>query len=308
MKKIKSVHLIGLGSIGSMYASLLQAVEPGLLTVIADAERRARYRKEGITVNGKPLAPPYRAPDDGGGPADLVLVCVKQHHLAQAIEDIRGSVGAETIIISLLNGITSEEIIGEALGADHLLYAHCVETDATRSDGGVVFSTSGTIVFGERTNETHSSRVEAVKGLLARAGIGTRVPRDMLKELWWKFMLNVGINPLSAILRAPYGVFQQVAEARELFAASAREAIELSHAAGVDLDDGEIDRCLEIFERLSPEGKTSMLQDVEAARKTEIELFAGTVVSLGKRYGVATPVNDLILKLVRAIEKGYGAS
>lgn len=304
---IRNVHLIGLGAIGGMYASWLHESDPSLVTVVADAQRRRRYAANGFAINGRPYEFTYRDPADGGPPADLVIVGVKQHHLEQTIRDIAGSVGEETTILSLLNGITSEEIIGEAYGIDKLLYSFCVGTDAVRESGGITFTRVGTIVFGERTNTAHSPRVLAVSELFDRTGIPYRVPSDMMRELWWKFMMNVGINPVSAILRAPYGAFQRLAEARELFTLAAREAIALAQAAGVGLAEADIDACFEIFDTLSPEGRTSMFQDVEAQRKTEIDLFAGTVVALGRRYGIPTPVNEVLLGMVRTLEKSYPA-
>jgi len=306
MKSIRSVHLIGLGAIGGMYAALLHDHDPGLLTVIADRERRERLAQRGLAINGRPYELRYRDPGADGGPADLVIVAVKQHHLSRTIEDMAGSVGENTTILSLLNGLTSEEIIGEHFGIEKMLYSFCVETDATREGDSVSFTKVGTIVFGERTNERISDRVEGVSALFGRSGIPYRVPTDMMRELWWKFMMNVGINPLSAILGAPYGVFQRVAEAQELFRSAAREVVALAHASGVDLGEPDIEQCLEIFGRLSPGRKTSMLQDVEAKRKTEIEIFAGTVVDLGRSHDVRTPVNEMLLRMVRTLERRFG--
>lgn len=286
-----------------MYASLLYDVNPQHFTVIADRERRKRYSASGVLVNGRRYDFPFRDPSDQDAPADLLLVAVKQHHLDATLDEIESSIGPGTTILSLLNGVTSEEIIGARYGMDRLLYSFCVGTDATREGCSVRFAKVGTIVFGERTNELHSDRVEATARLFDRARIPYAIPNDMIRELWWKFMMNVGINPLSAILRAPYGVFQRSGEARSLFAAAGREAVAMARAEGIDLADEEIDRCFEVLGTLSPDGKTSMFQDVEAGRKTEIELFAGTVVELGRKHGIATPVNEMLLGMIRVIEQ-----
>lgn len=308
MKPIRSVHLIGLGAIGGMYAALLHDRNPSLLTVIADRERRERHTRDGVAINDKRYEFRYRDPGASGGAADLLIVGVKQHHLSRAIEDMAGSVGEDTTILSLLNGLTSEELIGKRFGIDRMLYSFCVETDATRERDSVSFTKVGTIVFGERANEYLSERVESVSALFEQCGIPYRVPPDMMRELWWKFMMNVGINPVSAILGAPYGVFQRVAEARELFSSAAREVVVLARASGVDLGESDIEQCLDIFGRLSPGRKTSMLQDVEAGRKTEIEIFAGTVVELGRAHNVPTPINETLLRMVRTLEHGYDGS
>lgn len=302
-REIRSVHLIGLGAVGGMYASLLHDFDPTILTVIAGGPRRERYLTHGMEVNGRPRRFHLRDPREIGPTADLLIVAVKQHHLAQTVGEMARSVGDDTIILSLLNGITSEEIIGEEHGMEKLLYSFCVGTDATREGTRIRYTKVGTIVFGERVNEVVSERVAAVQRLFDRAHIPYSTPRDMMREMWWKFMMNVGINPVSAILRAPYGAFQGPGEARELFVMAAREALELARTVGVDLAEADIERCLAVFETLSPNGKTSMVQDIEAGRKTEIEIFAGTVVARGRERGLATPVNEVLLKMVRALER-----
>src|SRR5690554_5017417 len=97
---IQKVYISGLGAIGSIYASKLYESDPGLVTVIADRERIERYRKNGFTVNGKVYPFRYVQPVKKEGPADLILVAVKQHHLSQSIKDIRNFVGEKTIILS----------------------------------------------------------------------------------------------------------------------------------------------------------------------------------------------------------------
>lgn len=118
-------------------------------------------------------------------------------------------------------------------------------------------------------------------------------------------MMNVGINQTSAILKAPYGVFQKIGEARELMAMACREVLDLSQKAAIGLQESDIQSYFKIVNTLSPEGKTSMLQDVEAGRKTEVEIFAGTVIELGLQYGVETPVNQILYRMIRTLEQTY---
>lgn len=305
MKIIRKVYISGLGAIGSAFASLLFKTDPGLVTVIADRERIERYRRNGILVNGESYPFHFREPGKTKEPADLILVAVKQHHLEQSIKDIRNIVGDDTIILSLLNGITSEEVIGKEYGSNKLLYSFVVGTDAVREGTSTRFSSTGKIVFGEKMNAAYSPKVTAVKELFDRAGVPYSIPENMQRELWWKFMMNVGINQTSAILKAPYGVFQKIGEARELMAMACREVLDLSQKAAIGLQESDIQSYFKIVNTLSPEGKTSMLQDVEAGRKTEVEIFAGTVIELGLQYGVETPVNQILYRMIRTLEQTY---
>jgi 2-dehydropantoate 2-reductase len=114
-------------------------------------------------------------------------------------------------------------------------------------------------------------------------------------------MMNVGINQVSAVLRAPYGLFTAAGDARDLMSAASREVIAISRKLGINLSEEDIEKYVKVLETISPLGKTSMLQDVEAGRKTEVESFAGTVIKLGRQYGVETPVNGVLFKMIKAI-------
>lgn len=302
MKTIRNIYLSGLGAIGSAFAGKLFDMDPGCLTVLADGERIKRYTRDGVIINGKPYSFRYLRPEGDGVPADLIVIAVKNHHLAQAIRDIRKFVAEDTIILSLLNGITSEEIIGREYGMEKLLYSFVVGTDAVREGTHTRFSNIGKIVFGERSN-SFSPKVAAVKELFDRAQIPYQIPENILRELWWKFMMNVGVNQVSAVLKAPYGVFQTVKEARELMEMASREVVTVAAKAGIGLCEADIAKYITILDSLAPEGKTSMLQDVEAGRKTEVEIFAGTVIELGRKYGVPTPVNDILFRQIRVLEQ-----
>jgi 2-dehydropantoate 2-reductase len=304
LREISSISVIGLGAIGAAYASRLHDMDPNAVRVIADEERIKRYQQSGVTVNGKRYDFRYVLPSEPVQPADLILVAVKYDGLAQAIEDMKHHVGEETIILPLLNGISSEEMIAKVYGGEKVLYAMCVAIDAVRSGTDVRFSSIGRIHFGHATNRELSPPVRKVKNLFDRAGIPYEIPEDMLHDLWWKFMINVGINQTSAVLKAPYKVFQQIPEAYELMKAAMMEVIQLSEKAGVYLTEQDFANFHQILmNNLAPDGKTSMLQDIAAGRKTEVDFFAGTVCELGKKYGVATPVNEMLLKMIRTLEK-----
>jgi 2-dehydropantoate 2-reductase len=124
----------------------------------------------------------------------------------------------------------------------------------------------------------------------------------MMRMLWWKFMVNVGMNQASAVMRAPYGVFQTAPDAQALMETLMREVVHVAEPAGVDLRERDIQDWYTALNTLAPEGKTSMLQDIEAGRKTEVDTFAGKVVALGKTAGIPTPANETLLRIIRILE------
>lgn len=302
MSAISSISLIGTGAMGSFYASKLFDMDQGSISLIADGERYERLRKNGFFVNDRHYVLRVIRPDDEAPASDLVIVAVKHHQLPKAIDDIRNRIGEKTTILSVMNGIDSEEKLGAAYGMEKVLYAVAVGIDAVREDNRLTYTTQGRLFFGEARNQIVSERVREVQSLFDRASIPYETPADMLRVLWWKFMINVGINQASAVLREPYSVFQTSPKARELMESAMREVMAIARKAQIDLSEKDIDNWCSVLSGLSPKGKTSMLQDVEAGRKTEVEMLAGKVIELGKRYGVSTPVNQQILKSIKEIE------
>jgi 2-dehydropantoate 2-reductase len=305
----KSVVILGAGAMGAMYASLFYKMDPTCIAFAATGERYVRLKQEGIVVNGKHYPIPALSPDDPAPPADLVLVAVKHHHLIEALPALENRVEDNTLILSVMNGLDSETIIGSVYGQEKVLYAIAAGTDPRREGKRVQYDNSGTIFFGEVENHGElSERVKSVQALFEKAGIGYQTPPDMMRILWWKFMVNVGMNQTSAVLSIPYGVFQRSEHARQIMESAMREAKALSEAANVNLSEQDIEDWYAVMQTMHPEGKTSMLQDVEAGRKTEVEIFAGKVIELGETYHIPTPVNETLFHAIKVIEERSGIS
>lgn len=299
---MERIAIVGAGAMGSYYASKFYGMDPQCVCLVAKGPRYGRLLKEGILVNSRHYSMRVVEPKKGAGTFDLVMCCVKNHQLPEAIEDMRHLVGEGTSVISVMNGIDSERMIGEALGMDKVLYAVAVGIDAVREGKAVTYSREGRLLFGEAENKVLSERVVRLQGLFARAGIPCETPSDMIRALWWKFMVNVGMNQVSALLRAPYGVFQKSEDAKALCDMAMEEVIAVAVKEGVSLGREDMNEWHGILMGLSPTGKTSMLQDMEAGRKTELEMFAGRVVEMGLKHGLPTPLNLMLLRCIRVLE------
>lgn len=309
-KRIESVAVVGLGAIGTSYISkIIDALGSDRVQAVASGERAARLRRSGVSLNGSRLDIDIAEPSTVRE-ADLVIFTVKHHALAGSIEEARGAVGHDTTIISLLNGITSEHALIGAFGSERVLYSLSLGIDATRSGNATTTTKFGKIPFGDAHNDpAHlSPRVAALADLFDCVGIEHETPADMTQALWRKFMMNVGVNQTMAVLGCPYAELQKHgSRARELDIAAMREVVELAPREGISLGPEDIDTALSVLDTLSPAGKCSMLQDVEARRKTEVEIFGCTVVDLGRKHHVKTPVNDMLVRIIQAKEEIYGA-
>jgi 2-dehydropantoate 2-reductase len=304
MKSIKKIAIIGAGAIGASYASMFYTMSEDSVMFVAGENRFSILKRDGIVVNGKHYTIPTYLPGHIPAHCDLAIVAVKHHHLTKAINDLAGSVGQETIILSFMNGIESEETIGAIFGMEKILHSIVLGIDAVRVENSTTYSSQGRVFFGEAINITETDRVRQIRELFERAGITYVIPDDMIRALWWKFMINVGINQVSAALRSPYRRFQTPGEARSLMNSAMREVMLIAQAKGVNLNEGDVESWHDVLSGLSPDGKTSMLQDVEAGRKTEVEMFAGKVIDMGQRLGIPTPVNEELFHMIRKIEHG----
>lgn len=318
MERITRVLIAGAGAIGSMVATQLRAAarRDGAnlsVSILAGGERLERYRRDGFVVNGEKID--FALTDSASlspEKSDLIIVACKNHNLPAVLADLSGHIGADTLILSLLNGITSEDTIGAAYGRERVPYAMIVGTDAGHAGNVTTFANAGTIFFGDATNPIDrskwSKRVALIADCLDRALIAYKVPENMLNRLWYKYMLNVGVNQVTAILDRPYSAIQtstMLFETRELLEGAMMEVMAIAAAEGITLTDGDIDEVYRTMDALDPNGKTSMCQDVEAGRKTEVELFAGQVIALGKKHGIPVPLNETFWKMLRAIETSY---
>jgi 2-dehydropantoate 2-reductase len=296
------VAILGAGALGASYAAQFSGARGYTTVLVAGGERRARLEREGLVVNGVRYRLPIHRPGEAAPTADLIIVALKHHQLEGALHDLHALAGVDTIILSVMNGLDSERMLGAVYGMDKLVYTIAVGIDAVRRGNCVTYTAPGKLIFGEEDNASMSERVQRVQAMLDAAGIIHETPVDMVRMLWWKLMVNVGVNQASAVMRAPYGVFQSSADAQALMETLMRETIAVAEAEGVNLTEGDLQDWYPLLHSLSPQGKTSMLQDIEAGRKTEVEIFAGKVVELGAQHGISTPVNEAVLRIIHVME------
>ena len=303
MQKIKKISLIGLGAMGVFFAPRLAAAYPEGFRVIADGERKRRLEEKGVIVNGVNYKFPIITPEEKGDPADLILIGVKGYGLDQAIEDIRNQVGDETLIISLLNGVDSEEKLVKSFGEKHVLYGY-MRMSVVMKDGKADFDPYwGKIHFGEKLNKEYSERVLAVKEVFDKADIPYEIDEDMLKGIWFKFMCNIGENMTCALLGIPFGGFQVSDHANWVRIEAMKEVAAIAQKKGISIGKEEIEMQNKTILTIPYPNKPSTLQDLEAFKHTEIDMFAGTVIQMGRELGIPTPICEMFYHGIHVLEE-----
>jgi len=301
---IKKVSLIGLGAMGSFFAPRLAQNLGGGFRVVAQGERRQRLENRGVTINGQTYRFPIVSPETADDPADLVIIATKGYSLGQAIEDIRNQVGPRTLIMSVMNGVDSEKRLIAEFGSERVLYSY-MRVSIVMKDGRADFDPSlGKVHFGDRLNcsEQLSPRVLAVKELFDTCGIPYEIDDDMLHGIWFKFACNVGENMTCALLGIPFGMFRISNDANIIRDAGMKEVQAVAAAEGVAIFDRDLEGQDVLVKKLPAKNKPSTLQDLEAGRHTEVDMFAGTVIRLGEKHGIPTPVCRMYYHGIKTLE------
>ena len=302
--EIKKVAIIGLGALGILFgAQIVQKIGDDL-TIIADQKRIKNYQNNGVFCNGMPCRFHYKTPEQAEK-VDLIIFAVKINGLSDAIEAVRPCVGPNTLMLSLLNGITSEVIIGEAFGEENLIWSCAQGMDTLKSGNALSYTNAGMICFGNRADDQPAEKIMRVERFFDQVGIAYQIDNRMDRKIWSKFMLNVGVNQVVSVYGQNFGSVKKSGKARDLMIAAMAEVIPVAKQEGVALDEADITYWLGVVDALSDAGKPSMRQDIEAKRPSEVALFSGTVVALGQKHGIKTPVNAMLYDKIMAIEKDY---
>ncbi|MBP7897335.1 MAG: ketopantoate reductase family protein, partial [Gemmiger sp.] len=217
--KIQSVAILGAGAVGCyvLWGLADKAAANTLqLGVVAEGSRAERLRQNGCTINGQVYHPQVWTPQQAHG-VDLLIVALKYGALPGALDSIRTIVSERTVVMSLMNGVDSEELIAAQVGAAHVLPA-LIKVASHRTEDGVRFDPETTIgiIYGELTAPFDSDRVQAVRALFADTGIHFRVTEHIREEIWSKFRLNVCNNLPQAILGAGVGCYSDSAHIKAI--------------------------------------------------------------------------------------------
>lgn len=302
--EIKTVAIVGMGALGMLYGEQLQKVLPaGAVRFVMDEERFKRHKNDKYEVNGVEQSFTLQSVAQAE-PVDLVIVATKFSGLNEALEEMQGLVGPQTIIFSVLNGISSEEYIKERYGDDNLLYCVALGMDAVREGTSLTYQHKGILKLGMLAKKQRPA-LTAVMALLEKAGIQYVIEEDILHALWAKLLLNVGINQTCMVYETNYGGAFTNEEARQDMFAAMHEVITVAQREGIKLTEADFEGCVKVLRGLSPEGLPSMRQDAMAKRKSEVELFAGTIIRLGAKHNLPTPVNQRYYDIIKAMEAKY---
>lgn len=303
---IESVTIVGMGALGILYGNALSKhLGADHVRFLADGQRLERLRQAEVRCNGEVC--PFQVTDQLDGPAQLLIFAVKGPALEEAMELAAPWVGEDTILLSVLNGVTSEETLSQTFGPEKVIYSVAQGMDAVREGSSLNYTHEGILFVGlpEEDYFDRGEKLEAVYQLLHAAGIDVRKEPDILHRMWCKFMLNVGINQVCMAYECNYGGAQVEGEIRQTMIGAMNEARKVGACQGVLVTQKDLQEYLTILDGLDPQSMPSMRQDGLAHRPSEVELFAGTVLSLAEHYGMQAPVNEKLYRTIKEMETNW---
>lgn len=277
---IKNVVIVGLGGVGAVYASKLPMAK-----ILVNKERFERYKSSPTVING--VIHEFSYVTECPKNPDLIIITTKFYNLSEVLEQIKPT--QNTIILSLINGVSAIEIISKKFPESIVVPAYLICDSIIRQGRRIIHNDVNKIVMGQNVE---------LEIFFKQNNINYEVAEDIKSALWQKLMLNIIANQLSAVTRKTFGEMNSLPYIDKLLKNILQEVIETAEKEGVNNPKGLAQKTVETFHNMAPYGKTSMLQDIENGKKTEIDAFAGYLVSLGKKYGIKTPYSELFYYLL----------
>lgn len=284
---------MGAGALGCLYGYLIH--KAGYEVVFVARGKQFEVLKRGLKVTG--LVEDFVRVNAVDKPcdADITFVTVKSYDTEVVAKSLR-CVDCG-IVVSLQNGIGNEEILSKYLG--RVLGGVTTYASNLIDYGWIEFAGVGETFIGSMDGKIGEDVLKVVE-VLKECGINAEAVEDIVKRKWIKTVINSVINPITAILRVRNGTIMEIEELWELALAVLREGEEVLRAMGIDV---ELEGVLRDVVTKTAKNKSSMLQDVERGKRTEIEFINGAIVRKAKELGIDTPYNRALLLLVKSLEK-----
>ena len=299
------IVVIGTGGVGGYFGGRL-ALAGNDVTFIARGKHLEAIQQNGLLVKsvlGEFTIKPAKATNQYNtvSEADLVLVCTKAWQVKEVAQLIAPFLQKETMVMPLQNGVLAANELAEFLPEENIIGGSCRIFSMIESPGVIIHKgIDPTIVFGELNNK-ETERTAWLKYTLETAGITNIWSKDIQADLWKKFLM-ICCSALMAVTRTNYGEIRSVPETRSMLEELYSEIYNLGKAAGVNLPDTIVAKTMHAVDGFPAEATSSLARDVWEGKPSEIEYQNGTVVKLGEKYSVPTPVNRFVYYSVLPME------
>lgn len=286
-EKIKKVLLVGLGGVGTVYANLINHNSYVDLRVLVDDERLKKYLETPRKLNGVDCEFNYILPTEKFLP-DLIILATKSDGFSDVVRLIKPFVQPYTILMSLSNGITSEDLLEQNYNNNNVIHSFVICHTISRDKNNVTHDGVTNIVWGHKHNDKNI--ISVIKQFFDDCNIENTLSTNILKDMWKKFCFNCCVNQISALKNYTFAQIREDDDCMELIKKISNEIQSIAEKIGIkglDLQRYSVEKLYEML----PDAKTSMLQDFENNRIAEVDLFSNVVVQLAEKYSINVPYN-----------------
>lgn len=321
------IWVFGGGSLGLLYAAKLSATDCEVVLVTRTHSQAQAIRSEGIGIKTEmttkddmrrvvacsavSMQELRDAKRHSIAPPDWILLTVKQYDLTDQVVRLLASFAVrseDTNLLALQNGIGHMEKLAAHMNKQQL-YAAVVSEGALRTSSTEVVHTGfGLTKLGASLAENFvgadsDQKIKQLQNVLQYAGFQTVLSNQLNIDIWQKLIVNSVINPLTALLQIRNGALLEHTNLQEIMYRLCEEAHAVAKQVGINLDNSETWRLLREVCRNTAANKSSMLQDLEAGRPTEVQWINGAIVKAAGLQGVEVPTHDIMVRLVQAREE-----
>lgn len=304
------IVMLGAGALGSTIGGTLAIGGNDVHFVDMWQEHVDLINKDGLHMTNEKedwyVRVDARTTADTIGEADLVIVLVKSFATKQAVEQLKQTnvIGKNTLVMSLQNGLGNEETIASVIGSENVISGKTYVGGRLIQAGYISAGVQGKWTYIGELNGEITDRIQTVCNVFNDAGLLCEVSDNIKGLIWDKLLINVAAGALCGITRLPYGPLYEEDYIKDVAVAAIQEGIQVAKAASVVLKSEDPQYpWVAASEGLPGTFKTSILQSLELKRPTEIDFINGSIVEWGKKYGIATPVNQTLVACVKGIEK-----
>lgn len=303
---VLKVGVVGAGAMGSLFGGYLCAGGHDVWLIDTWAEHVQAIGQRGLVIvepsgEERVVRPRAAGAPAAAGPCDLVLVFVKSYHTEAAAASLGPLLQPNTVVLTLQNGLGNVDVLARHVPRRHLMAGTTGHGANVLGPGRIHHAGVGATVIGE-LDGTVSARVQRLVDAFNAAGLPCSSSSNVLGVLWGKLLVNVAINPLTAILRVRNGRLLELPEALEIMRSAVEEGVAVARRAGVEIPIADPWAHVQEVARLTAANRSSMLQDIEARRRTEIDVISGAVAREAERVGMTVPVNRTLAALVKCLE------
>jgi 2-dehydropantoate 2-reductase len=307
MENQMKVVVVGAGAMGSLFGGLLAeaGTEVRLFDIWAEHVEAANEKGLSIESKGETRSVKVQATTDPRsiGCADLILIFVKSNHTGAAAETAKEMIDPDTLVLTLQNGMGNADIIAKVIDPGMVLSGTTSHGATMLGPGRIRHAGSGPTVIGMWA-AGNVDKARNIADLFNNAGIETETVDDVLIVLWNKLLINVGINAITALTGIKNGQILDLESTKYLSRTAVEEAMAVARAQDIEIRDDMVDHVFQVAEATA-QNRSSMGQDVDRKRQTEIGAINGVVVREGRRLGIETPVNQTLTALIETLEAHY---